>query len=148
MFSLNNDTDLINLKKYLVDKLYLYSNNVGILRSKLNRKNTSDLEHPFTYIAKWFEEHPNEKQLNFSESLVFDREDIDKFGYHWMMSRGWFSTRYEGVTDAFIYATDVEEVDNKPKPDPNPEPEDKPLTPEGTPEDSVPNGLVISDDDL
>ena len=148
MFSLNNDTDLINLKKYLVDKLYLYSNNVGILRSKLDRKNTSDLEHPFTYIAKWFEEHPNEKQLKFSESLVFDREDVGKFGYHWMMSHGWFSTRYEGVTDAFIYATDVEEVDNKPKPNPNPEPEDKPLTPEGTPEDSVPNGLVISDDDL
>lgn len=148
MFSLNNDTDLINLKKYLVDKLYLYSNNVRILRSKLDRKNTSDLEHPFTYIAKWFEEHPNEKQLKFSESLVFDREDIGKFGYHWMMSHGWFSTRYEGVTDAFIYATDVEEVDNKPKPDPNPEPEDKPLTPEGTPEDSVPAGLIISDEDL
>lgn len=148
MYSLNNDADLINLKEYLVDKLYLYSNNVEILRSKLGGKYTSVQNHPFTFIAKWFEEHPDQNQLKFSESLVFDKEDIGKFGYHWMMSHGRLSTQYEGVTDAYIYANDVEVVNNKPKPDPNPESEDKPLTPEGALEDSVPDGLFISDDDL
>ena len=133
MFSLDNDADLKNLKDILTSKLNLYANNVKLMQSKLSVDNTTEATNPFTVIAAYFRDHENVQELRFSDDLVFSRDDIGKFGYHWMMDHGWLTTDYAGVTNPIISATDVQIEKGPDNPQPSqPTNDENPITPEGT----------------
>lgn len=147
MLSLDNDIDLQNLKNILTKNVNLYANNVKLMQSKLSSMNTSEATNPFTAIGKYFDEHPDAKELRFSDDLVFNRDDIGKFGYHWMMDHGWLTTDYTGVTNPIISATDVE-IRRKPDdlPPATPDNNDNPVTPEGeSNQDTVDIDSLLSD---
>ena len=146
MFNIKNDVDVKTLKDILTSKVNLYANNFKLMGSKLSLNNLTEVTNPFTAINQYFAANPNINELRLSDDLVFTRDDMGHFGYHWMMDHGWVTTDYAGVTNPIISTTGVEIKDNPDIKPPQPDNNDNPVTPEGEPSDGAINiSSLLSD---
>jgi hypothetical protein len=115
-YDLNNPVSVGQLKRRLVEDVYLYTNNISVLNKATNKARNTDKNNIFSQLQEFFENNPNINEISYGESMVFNRADVDPdgdgsykgiTGLHWMIRHGWLTTNYGGVTDSIFSATGV-----------------------------------------
>jgi len=137
-FDLTTDDGLNRLKKYLLGEASVWYQNEDMLTAGTTSALDSTPQNPFSGIEQFFKDHPDVNQIKYSDSLVFDRSDVDPngdgsysgmSGFAWAVKHGWMTTNYNSMQLPLMSTTDVEEL----TPAPESDPEDKPIVP-STPE--------------
>lgn len=118
-YDLNNPVSVGQLKRRLVEDVYLYTNNISVLNKATNKARNTDKNNIFSQLQEFFENNPNINEISYGESMVFNRADVDPdgdgsykgiTGLHWMIRHGWLTTNYGGVTDSIFSATGVQGI--------------------------------------
>lgn len=118
-YDLNNPVSVGQLKRRLVEDVYLYTNNISVLNKATNKARNTDKNNVFSQLQEFFENNPNINEISYGESMVFNRADVDPdgdgsykgiTGLHWMIRHGWLTTNYGGVTDSIFSATGVQGI--------------------------------------
>lgn len=137
-FDLTTDDGLNRLKKYLLGEASVWYQNEDMLTAGTTSALDNTPQNPFSGIEQFFKDHPDVNQIKYSDSLVFDRSDVDPngdgsysgmSGFAWAVKHGWMTTNYNSMQLPLMSTTDVEEL----TPAPESDPEDKPIVP-STPE--------------
>lgn len=142
-FDLKTNEGVSNFKAYLNEGASVWYQNEDMLTAGTTSKLDTTPNNPFAGIEQFFKDHPEVNQIKYSDSLVFDRIDVDPdgdgsysgiHGFTWAVKHGWMTTNYTSMALPLMSAESVQEV----KPVPQPDPEDKPIVPSAPSEPKKP----------
>ena len=106
------------LREHLKSGGYVYYNNENLMRHGTSRGLDTTPGNLFENLEQFFKDHPEINQIKYSDSMIFDRRDVDPDengsyngirGYHWMMRHGWMLSAYQSIELPVMAATDAEE---------------------------------------
>lgn len=110
------------LKDHLKSGGYVYYNNENLMRKGTSRSIDSTPGGIFENIEEFFKNNPKVNRIQYSDSMVFDRADVDPKqdgsyegirGFHWMIRHGWIMSDYQTIELPLMSVTDAEEGSNQ-----------------------------------
>lgn len=96
-----------------LQKVSVYYNAEYVLRQNLSE---TDSNKKLYGLREFFQQNPEIDQVSFSESLTFDRSDVDSANdgtykgisiAHWMIKHGWMLTKFNGVSNPMLAFNDA-----------------------------------------
>ena len=116
-FNLRDGNSVQKLKDYLnAGASVWYQNEILMLHGTSSKLDDSE-KNPFRGLEQFFKQHPEIDSIKYSDSLIFDRKDVDPdgdgsykgiHGFTWMMRHGWMMSDYTGITLPMMSTKSVE----------------------------------------
>ena len=116
---LDNAGEVEWLRQHLQNAFVYYDNEYGMWHNTSQAKD-QEKTHRFYGLEDFFKAHPDVDQVKISDSMVFDRSDVDPegngtysgiSGAHWMIKHGWMKTNFDHMEMPIISFSDAEVLD-------------------------------------
>ena len=107
------------LRQHLQNAFVYYDNEYGMWHNTSQAKD-QEKTHRFYGLEDFFKAHPDVDQIKISDSMVFDRSDVDPegngtysgiSGVHWMIKHGWMQTNFDHMEMPLVSFSDAQVVD-------------------------------------